>query len=293
MSEELEIQNVNGSEWDYLIVLDACRYDYFEKHYSDFLEGDLEKKRSKGTTTPEWLPKTFTSRYNYKYIASNPYVNSMNIPIKINPKYEDSEWNPTQTFTEVIDAWDLDWSEEHHTVHPEDLTDRAIKEAEEEGKTIIHYLPPHRPYISCPVEEKNIKRNEIVKKKAEGKEIEENPSLKRKMIEATRPIWNKFFWKLPYRIRWKIKELFRLENPHWGALVTEVGEQKVREYYQKDLRIALKQVARFTEQVDGKIVVTADHGESLGEHNDWGHQRNSNNPYMYTVPWLEVKGAKK
>ena len=80
-----------------------------------------------------------------------------------------------------------------------------------------------------------------------------------------------------------------LENPHWGALVQEIGEDGVRDYYQQDLQIALKEVSRLIEELDGKVIVTADHGEALGEHNDWGHQEESQNPKQYTVPWLEVE----
>jgi hypothetical protein len=277
---ELEIQDVNGTQWDYLIVLDACRYDYFEKHYSDFLEGELSKKKSKGTTTPEWLSKTFTSRYNYKYLAGNPYVNSLG------KAHED--WDPSKAFREIVDVWSTEWSEEDNTVLPEEMTDTALKETEE-GKTIVHYIQPHRPYISCPQERKvwNIQEKIIEEKESD------DTSTKRKMIETTRPLWSKFFWKLPYRMRWKIKDFVGLENPHWGALVQEVGEEEVHEYYQEDLRMALKEVARFVEEVDGKVVVTADHGEALGEHNDWGHQWGSNNPKQYTVPWLEVERSKR
>ena len=56
--------------------------------------------------------------------------------------------------------------------------------------------------------------------------------------------------------------------------------------------MALEQVARLVEELDEEVVVTADHGEALGEHNDWGHQEESNNPKQYTVPWLEVEGVK-
>ena len=289
---ELEIQDVNGTEWDYLIVLDACRYDYFEKHYSDFLEGELSKKKSKGTSTVEWLPKTFESRYNYKYISANPYCNSYGIGLTdLMPDFE-YDWNATRTFTEIIDSWERDWDSEENTVRPEDITDTAIEE-DNSGKMVIHYIQPHRPFISCPQEQKVWNLNEKIDSMAKGEQADNQQSLKRKMISSTKPVWDKFFWKLPYRVRWKIKDLLRLDNPHWGALVQEVGEEKVHEYYQEDLRMALKEVRRFVDQIDGKIIVTADHGEALGEHNDWGHQVGSDNPKQYTVPWLEVEGVKK
>ena len=49
-------------KWDYLIVLDACRYDYF-KEYNNILEGHLEKKLSCASCTYEWLEKNFSGKY--------------------------------------------------------------------------------------------------------------------------------------------------------------------------------------------------------------------------------------
>lgn len=290
--KNLELQDIHGSDWDYLIVLDACRYDYFKDNYEDFLKGDLSKKKTRGTSTIEWLPKTFTSRYNYKYISANPYCNGLGVSLRDQlPGYE-YEWNGKDTFTEVIDSWDKDWDEKVNTVRPENLTDTAIDE-KNGGKMIIHYIQPHRPFISCPEEGKIWDLNEKVESIAKGKTREDENSLKRKILNKTQPIWDKFFWKLPYRTRWKIKDLLRLENPHWGALVQEVGEEKVKEYYQEDLRMALSQVKRFIEHSEGKVIVTADHGEALGEQNEWGHQIGSDNPKQYTVPWLRVTGVEK
>ena len=290
---ELEMQDVHGTDWDYLIVLDACRYDYFEEHYDEFLEGELKKQRSKGTQTPEWLRKTFTTRYNYKYISANAFANSLGMGMdELMGEDYGSDWTASRKFTEIMDSWQKDWSDEVHTVPPENITDTAIEKAN--PKTVIHYIQPHRPYISSPVEEKNLNilKNNVQQNEETDEEVYDKASLKRRIIEKTRPAWNKFFWKLSYRTRWKIKDLLGLENPHWGSLVTEIGEEKVHEYYQKDLRMALEQVKRLVKELDGKVIVTADHGEALGEHNDWGHSENSNNPYMYTVPWLEVKGVK-
>jgi len=289
--EGLKMQPVNDADWDYLIVLDACRYDFFKENYTDFFEGELSKKRTKGTSTPEWLRKTFTSRYNYKYISGNPYCNGKGVSLRDQmPGYEE-DWNAVNSFTEVVDAWSTNWDKEENTVRPESITEIALEE-DNGGKMIVHYIQPHRPYISCPEEAKVWDDNQRVEAIAEEKEYEEEPSTKRKVIEGTRPYWSKFFWKLPYKTRWKIKDALGLENPHWGALVQKVGEDEVRDYYQQDLRMALEQVARLVEELDGKVIVTADHGEALGEHNDWGHQEESDNPKQYTIPWLEMESVK-
>ena len=40
----MKTQEVTKEDWDYLIILDACRYDDFEELHSKYLEGELEKK---------------------------------------------------------------------------------------------------------------------------------------------------------------------------------------------------------------------------------------------------------
>jgi len=54
---------VMEENWNYLIILDACRYDYFEKLHRNYFSGVLEKKISLGSGTSEWLRKNFTSYY--------------------------------------------------------------------------------------------------------------------------------------------------------------------------------------------------------------------------------------
>ena len=53
---------VMTENWDYLIILDACRYDYFKKYYNKYLTGGiLEKAISPATWTLEWAEKNFKS----------------------------------------------------------------------------------------------------------------------------------------------------------------------------------------------------------------------------------------
>ena len=66
-----------AADWDVLIILDACRHDYFAEAYGDFFRGKLEQRISLGSSTPEWRIKTFKKTYNdIVYISANPYINS-------------------------------------------------------------------------------------------------------------------------------------------------------------------------------------------------------------------------
>jgi len=54
-----KVLNVMEEEWDYLIILDACRYDYFESLYKEFFDGELEKRVSLGSDTLKWCLESF------------------------------------------------------------------------------------------------------------------------------------------------------------------------------------------------------------------------------------------
>jgi hypothetical protein len=69
--------NIMDKQWDYLIVLDTCRYDYFLKLFDGFLQGKLEKVYSPASCTVEWCIKSYTKNYkDVVYVSANPYINS-------------------------------------------------------------------------------------------------------------------------------------------------------------------------------------------------------------------------
>lgn len=132
---------IQYGEWDYLIVLDACRYDYFEKKINKFFQGDLIETTSSGSCTIDWCKKTFNTKnfQNTVYISSNPYINS---------KKEVLGFHASKIYKEVIDVWLYGWDDDLGTVFPSKITEaakRALKNNPE--KMIIHYLQPHAPYL--------------------------------------------------------------------------------------------------------------------------------------------------
>ncbi|MEF8826793.1 MAG: hypothetical protein V5A27_10735, partial [Halapricum sp.] len=73
------------------------------------------------------------------------------------------------------------------------------------------------------------------------------------------------------------------------ALVRNGTRDAAMELYEENLRIALESVAELTEELDGKVVVTADHGEAFGEQGIWEHHIETHIPPLVEVPWLEVE----
>lgn len=280
MAEELTIQPIHEDDWDYLIVLDACRFDYFQENYEDYLTGDLTKVMSRGSATPEWLTETFSGhRYNYTYITANPYINDEGLNLREMVNEIESDWYASEKFPQIYSAWQEVWDEEIGTVRPEKMKEYSLEKLEEvEGKTIIHLVQPHRPFISYEGEEGHTWMP--------SEETDE--SLKQKIFSRTKTIWQPIFHRLPKKTKYRLRRILGMEN-QYREFAEKVGEGKLKQLYQKDLELALKQIKELTEELDGKVVVTADHGESFGENYEWGHPLKSKNPVLIEVPWLEVK----
>ena len=72
----------------------------------------------------------------------------------------------------------------------------------------------------------------------------------------------------------------------------DVTETELRRAYRENLDLAMAEVERLLEQLPGKTVVTADHGELLGERlrpvpvRDFGHPDGVYLEPLVTVPWF-------
>ena len=124
--------DVMSKDWDNLILLDAYRYDYFEK-YSRF-EGNLSRVFSCGNNSPQFIEENFSGKelHDTVYITSNPHVK--NISADVFYKIES-----------LLDEWDS----EVGTILPEDVTKSAIEASNKypEKRLIIHYMQPHDPHL--------------------------------------------------------------------------------------------------------------------------------------------------
>jgi hypothetical protein len=123
-------------DWDNLIILDACRYDSFKRQIS--MSGHLEKRRSKGGMSPEFVRGNFSNKHLYDtvYVSANEWFAQLRDEI-------DAE---VHRFVNLqIDHLDLAGI----SVRPETVTEQALRLAEEypDKRLIVHYMQPHQPYI--------------------------------------------------------------------------------------------------------------------------------------------------
>jgi len=73
-----------------------------------------------------------------------------------------------------------------------------------------------------------------------------------------------------------------------ASVLSNGTRETVMSYHEENLRIALESIADLIDSLDGKVVVTADHGEAFGEQGVWEHHIETHIPPLVEVPWLEL-----
>lgn len=159
----------------------------------------------------------------------------------------------TEQFGILDEVWKYGWDSEIGVVPPQTMTDRVIAVGRKRNldRLVVHYMQPHIPFL-------------------------DDPELTRKMSEAD-------------------SEAFG--NPDtetvWDRLrAGEVEYDTVWEAYRRNLRRVLEEVRLIRENLDAdRLVITADHGNAMGELGQYGHGRSERVDSVCRVPW-EVTDAK-
>lgn len=274
---------IQKKDWDFLIILDACRYDYFEKVYDQYLKGDLKKVNSVGSDTPDWLTGTFKDGEAYKdviYISANPFVNSKGVEFV-------EDFDASQLFYKVFNVWEWKFNFNYMTVLPEVLgkASRLAKARYPNNPQIVHFMQPHWPYLGKdPLDEA------FPGPLTQAWEEEKNKNIFDRIGGAFENFAKSLLGEL--RVR-RIKDALNLRRPDPEELFAwKYGVDTLREAYEENLHLVLEEVVKFVDRVPGEIVVTADHGEFLGEDNLFSHQSWSDSPILREIPWLRVEGKK-
>ena len=229
-------RSIFEDDWDNLVILDACRYDAFSARSS--LPGTLERRRSLGATTSEFVRENFEGRtlHDTVYVSANVWY------LKLREEL-DSELH------QFIDLQASHHDETLGTVPPEAVTEAARDAAEEypDKRLIVHYLQPHQPYIG----------------RTGRDHFEVSPGLRETLHRS------------------------------------DVSDSMLRKAYQENLDIVLDSVADLLPSLDGRTVVTADHGEMLGERGSpipvqtYGHFDGLYDDKLVTVPWQVIEGDER
>lgn len=289
----MKSQRVTESEWDYLIVLDACRYDTFESVYPEYVEGELEKRESPGSATPEWAAKTFRGDHDITYFSANPFINGLGIPLnelEWGASY-DSDWTSTDHIATIHDLWDAAWNDEIGTVLPEDVN-RYVQnrwaEVEESDRVVIHYMQPHAPFIDFGRGRKvNTIRKSFEEVKAQGAKAEKENGLLSSVLDPVKPRLERVLEES--ELAMKLGMLVELDPSSIFEVGSSGASKTLERYYTNNLRAVFPAVVELAEDLEGRVVITSDHGEAFGEQGIWEHHVETPIPELLEVPWLVVE----
>ena len=274
--------NVTNEQWDYLIVLDACRYDYFQANHKDFIDGELQKRISTGSCTNDWRDVNFPDKYDdIVYISGNPHFSD---------KTSVYDYKAGEHFHKVEDVWRYSWS--RGTVLPEDMNKAAIQALiKYPGKrVIIHYMQPHAPYLVLGDDAKGYASGEGMagRRLANEKDYQNAPAYKKKMLKWLLKLftWNNILGNHP---DWILRKWLKLPaRAPMEYVLHYYDNTELRNAYKENLRIVLQEVAELLKHLSGRIIITSDHGEFLGEKRCYSHPAKTDHPILLEVPWLVI-----
>ena len=159
---------------------------------------------------------------------------------------------PDGTFHDVINLLDTSWDSELNTVLPEDVSSMA-------RQARIDY--PHKRLIIHYMQPHYPFIGELGQKISHGGFGPDNED------NSGSHVWT----KLQYGM---------------------INENMVRKAYEENLQIVLDKVSNLLPELNGKTVITSDHGNLIGERvspipvKAYGHPRGLHVPELVTVPWL-------
>ncbi|MFC6873695.1 hypothetical protein [Halobellus marinus] len=169
-------------------------------------------------------------------------------------------------FHAVIDVWRSDWDEERKTVWPEAMVE-ATHEAHQtypNKRVLTHFMQPHYPFLGETGREIAHSGFEWSKRLVgDGESSRDDPTV----------------WTL--------------------ASAGRIDEDTVRVAYDENLQLVMPHVAELVDSTDGRTIVTADHGNLIGERiapldgRRYGHPRETYIDGLRKVPRLVIEGTRR
>jgi hypothetical protein len=166
------------------------------------------------------------------------------------------------TFHELVEVWRDMFDEEHHTVMPGPVTKAALDahERHPQKRLICHYMQPHRPFVQ-----------------AEGLQF-----------AGWHPKWH-----------YGSKDVDGVRHPFHALEQGIVSHGDVWEAYADNLKFVISDVIELLQELDGRTVITSDHGNLMGERSFpipvrmYAHPRGVREPELIEVPWAVIEGTER
>ncbi|MDS0476422.1 hypothetical protein [Natrinema sp. 1APR25-10V2] len=250
--------DVMEADWDNLLILDACRYDYLSEYNS--IDGELDLAVSVASTSNEFMEKTFAGKtfHDTVYVSANGFSHHLEAGTfhEFVSTYPESQ-------REVLD------SELYRNYHPEIVRKRAVEtyDRHPDKRLLVHFMQPHGPYFGPKAERL------------------------RERLRADHGI-EFSAWESETSVTSRSDGMVYLMD---AAEAGYVSPAELQDVYVENLKLVLEHVDELLERLDGKTVITADHGELLGESTNlysrltgdrYEHPGFVWTPELRLVPWL-------
>lgn len=269
-------------EWRTAIILDACRFDTFEKVWgrnvdikkgqttnyggkkgkkgqtpfsnsekgvspffpSPFFAGRLERRISVASCTEDWVCRCLDRPLDdVVYISASPYVSNWYL----------EQLGVANRLAHLEEVWRDGWDDQLHTVPPGAVlaAHLRLRGRFADKKFVLHFMQPHHPYIGP--------------------------------VRIAGAGWRKYFGAM------------ELDSPELDGKTPiemledgQVAPEQVRLAYESNLELVLGHIQAAMADLAGPVVITADHGEAFGEGGIYGHPCGTLLPELIAVPYLVV-----
>jgi hypothetical protein len=246
--------DVMEQDWDYLLILDACRYDVFKE--VNWIDGDLDYAISAGSHSEEFCEVNFAGGpfYDTVYVTANAFGarigNGVFYDLVYTGKEIDEDFVGWHAFSERMEAG---------TVY--DATLEAVEQYPNK-RTIAHSMQPHTPYFGDKAEalRERVEDDGLIVRSRDPEKVKKYSLDDENVVISLKEAANRGY----------------------------VSHAEIKEVYIENLRIVLEYVESLVTELDGKVVITADHGEYLGENGKLGHPKYEYSEVVRKVPWLVI-----
>ncbi|SEW22728.1 hypothetical protein [Natrinema salifodinae] len=296
-------------EWDVCCVLDGCRLDLMREtaaagHRTLPDPEAVGSLWSVGSQSAEWMDRTFAPRYREEmartaYVTGNPFSSQSCEHILVTS----DEVLPLSAddFGVFHEAWRDEWVDDDiSTIPPDSLTDAAIaiwRRREELGvdRVLIHYMQPHAPFRSraewffgsADIEhwgQFNPDDGDGDEATAVDGETEDDALDLADLTPEEREALEAFADA-------DDDGADSMNDPWLRVRDGNLSFDAVWAAYRDNLEWALDDLTRLLANCDGRVALTSDHGNGLGEFGVWSHPPGTPVPAVRRVPWVVREGT--
>jgi hypothetical protein len=161
------------------------------------------------------------------------------------------------SFHGLVEVWRDAYDDEFGAVYPEDVTEAAIDACRDDKRLVVHYIQPHPPFVEQPFDYQFRGWDQLVEGDGESADVG--------------------FWQA-------LEEGLLTRDEVWDA-------------YRTNLDHVLDEALKLDDAIDGRTVITSDHGTLFGERlwpvpmRSYSHARGLRHPDLVDVPWAVSDGT--